>query len=137
MPTVSTPRVRLEQESEYLEGSSDDDRSMEGESVYADVDAGQFTSHKLLEETDCFVLYGDNHVCGRDAREYLCWDDEQLDLFLLVGRLPLMSRRSVQMYEKKANKQEGGLLADSEEHSIRILLLYSRDVCWLGSSPGA
>jgi hypothetical protein len=65
MPTVSTPLVCSEQESEYLDDSSIDDRSMEGESVYADVDAGEVTSHKLLEETDCLVLFGDDRVCGR------------------------------------------------------------------------
>jgi hypothetical protein len=38
---------------------------MEGESVYADVDAGKVTSHKLFEEPDCLVLFGDDRVCGR------------------------------------------------------------------------
>jgi hypothetical protein len=65
MPTVSTLQVCSEQESEYLDDFSIEDRSMEVESVYADVDAGEINSHELLEETDCLVLYGSNRVCGR------------------------------------------------------------------------
>ena len=70
MPTVSTPRVLSEPESEYFDEFSDDDQSMaaEGELVYADVDPDVVVSYTLLKPTDYRMLYKGDRVCGHDAK---------------------------------------------------------------------
>jgi hypothetical protein len=70
MPTVATPRSLSRQGSDVFDDFSDDDRSLEGESVYDDVDVDEVKSHKLLENTDSLVAYRSDQFCGRDAGKY-------------------------------------------------------------------
>jgi hypothetical protein len=142
MPTASatapaTMREPLELESDTIDDFSDDDPSLQGDSVYedaADVAEGDTVPTKNLRKGTCKVKFAGNRLCGRDANKCRRDGHPAIRAKVKAGTLPPSALGKCGLcHELPATRSNGdtdGLqdsyFTDAEEREFRAIELQEK-----------